>query len=209
MNIIQLLESKVGGRWTGVSFHKDGVPEGACPARSMRFCEAVKESSTGPLVLTPEFIDCPGALRSLGWGTDLNEMASLNAERTGVTVDTAREIIADVPHLDGTVKAITIGDNEFSDIVLSYVQPETTMKVIRRWEQVDGRSLTTKVAGTMAVCGSVAVAAYLTGQVCLSFGCPDSRFYGHLGRDQLVIGMPVAIAEDLFLKERNAQHAYV
>lgn len=207
MDVIQLLENAVGGRWVGVSFHKEGVPEGTRLVRSMRFCEAVKESYAGPLVLTPESIDCPGALRSLGWGIDLDEITRSITEKTGIDTDIGREVIADVPCLDGTVTAVTTGRDPSADVVLSYVQPETVMKVARRWEQVHGHSLTVKVSGTMAICGSVAVAAYLWERVCLSFGCPDSRVYGDVGRDRLVIGMPGAVAKDLF--ENTNSHACV
>jgi uncharacterized protein (DUF169 family) len=49
----------------------------------------------------------------------------------------------------------------------------------------------------MAVCGSVAVRAHLTGQMCMSFGCPDSRKFGAISRDRLVVGMPMELAGKL------------
>ena len=47
----------------------------------------------------------------------------------------------------------------------------------------------------MAVCGNVAVKAYLTRHICLSFGCPDSREYGRISRDRLAVGIPFQLLE--------------
>jgi uncharacterized protein (DUF169 family) len=33
--------------------------------------------------------------------------------------------------------------------------------------------------------------------MCLSFGCPDSRKYGAISRDRLVVGMPAEFAGKL------------
>jgi len=75
------------------------------------------------------------------------------------------------------------------------------MKLLRRWQAVLGKTLLAEVSSAMAVCGSVVVRAYLTGQVCLSFGCPDSRTYGAIGRDRLVVGLPLSLIEEIAWKE--------
>ena len=63
MNKLRLLEEKIGGWWTGIKFHYDGAPEAERKRKPMRFCEAVKESRTRPVILNPDLVDCPGALR--------------------------------------------------------------------------------------------------------------------------------------------------
>ncbi len=81
MNSVEAFERLMGGRWTGVTFHRE-IPEHARRAeRPMYFCEAVLESSTGPITLTQRDIVCPGARRSLGW--HLNGNAALVAKLTG------------------------------------------------------------------------------------------------------------------------------
>jgi len=43
----------------------------------------------------------------------------------------------------------------------------------------------------------VAVKAYLTERISLSFGCEDSRLYGGISRDRLIVGIPYAQAYKL------------
>ena len=49
----------------------------------------------------------------------------------------------------------------------------------------------------MSVCGAVAVKAYLTGRICISFGCPDAREHGSIGRDRPVVGLAMREVSEL------------
>ncbi len=198
MKKLRLLEEKVGGWWTGIKFHYDGAPEVERKREPMRFCEAVAESRRNPIILTPELVSCPGALRSLGWADrDDEAMASAMAEKAGITPETARGLIFGIPSLRAKPTAVTVGTYEDPDVAISCAQPEAAMNLLRRWQAVSGKTLLTEVSSVMAVCGSVAVRAYLTEQVCLSFGCPDSRKYGAIGRDRLFVGLPASLLEKL------------
>jgi len=42
----------------------------------------------------------------------------------------------------------------------------------------------------MSICGGVAAKAYLKREICISFGCQDSRKYADIGRENLVVGIP-------------------
>ncbi len=198
MTELYLLEREIGGRWIGLTFHHDTVPNGRLAKRPMHFCEAVSEAKKARLVLTPELVDCPGALRSFGWSTcDDKTIAQTMAEKTDFTADIALTVIQNTPCLNREIVAVTVGSDDSPDVVLSYAQPEAAMKLIRRWQERNGTVLRINASTVMAVCGSVAVRAYLTGQICLSCGCPTSREYGVIGRDQLVIGMPFSLIEML------------
>ena len=198
MNELYLLEREIGGRWIGLTLHHDTVPDGELAKRPMRFCEAVSEAKTGPLVLTPELVDCPGALRSLGWATSDDEtMAQTMAKETDFAADIALKVIKNTPCLNEKIVAVTVGSDDSPDVVLSYAQPVAAMKLIRRWQELNGTDLRINGSTVMAVCGSVAVRAYLTGQICLSCGCPTSRKYGAIWRNRLVIGMPFSLIEML------------
>lgn len=91
---------------------------------------------------------------------------------------------------------ITVGSNNSLDIAASYAQPEAAMRLVRLWQQVHGTDLHVAASGVMAVCGSVVARVHTTNQICLSFGCPDSRKHGAIGRDRLVIGLPVPIIRE-------------
>ena len=199
MDEVKLLQERIGGRWTGIVFHRNSSPKQNLAQRPMRLCEAIKESITMPIVLTRHLVNCLGARRSLGWTTTEDDnIARKMVETTGIKPDIARKVITKTPRLNGKINAVLIGTNKSPDIVVSYAQPEAAMRLVRRWQQVYGTDLDLETSSVMAVCGSVAVRAYTTGRICLSFGCPDSREYGAIGRDRLVIGLPVRLIEDLF-----------
>ena len=196
MEELQLLEQRIGGRWIGIAFHDDNGPKENLAKRPMRLCEAIKESYTQPIVLTQELISCPGALRSLGWATHLDDkIARKIAEATGTKLDTAQKFVTNTPHLNGGA-SITVGSNNSLDIAVSYAQPEAAMRLVRLWQQVHGIDLDIAASSVMAVCGSVVARVHTTNQICLSFGCPDSRKHGAIGRDRLVIGLPVPIIRE-------------
>jgi len=196
MEELKLLEERIGGRWTGITFNRDDPVNEELAKRKMRLCEAIKESYTRPIVLTQDLISCSGALRSLGWRTDLDENLAHNiAEASGTALEVARKLVANTPYLErGT--SVTIGNNSAPDIAISYAQPEAAMRLLRLWQQVKGADLDMAASSVMAVCGSVVAKAHKTNRICLSFGCPDSRKYGAISRDRLVIGLPIGIIRD-------------
>jgi uncharacterized protein (DUF169 family) len=111
--------------------------------------------------------------------------------------EVARGLVCGTPSLRAAPLAVTIGKCEEPDVALCYAQPEMAMALVRRWQAITGKTLLAEVSGVMAVCGSVAVRAHLTGQMCMSFGCPDSRKFGAISRDRLVVGMPMELAGKL------------
>ena len=165
----------------------------------MHFCEAVLASSTGPFALTKALINCPGAQRSFGWLRNGN--AAIVDKLTGhggFDPQGAEVLVNNTPVIEKEeFMAITVGTYDKPDILLSYLQPENAMRFVRQWQNIRHENLDFSVSSIMAVCGSVAVGAYTTGRVCCSFGCPESRNYGGIGRDRLVIGVPVALLEAL------------
>ena len=196
MDPVKVLEENIGGRWIGIVFERNNAPKENLAKRPIRLCEAVKQSITRPIVLTRHLVSCPGARRSLGWTTtDDDKIARNMVEATGIKANIAKKLVTNTPCLNGTVAAVSVGGNDHPDVVLSYAQPEAVMRLVRRWQEFEGTDLDLETSSVMAVCGSVVVKAYTTGRICLSFGCPDSRKYGAIGRDRLVVGLPVRLVE--------------
>jgi len=110
MEELKLLEEKIGGCWTGITFNrKNTSKEENVAKRPMRLCEAIKESRTQPIVLTPHLISCPGALRSLGWTNDADDkIAHKIAEATSSKLDITRKLVNNTPHLEGW-GSVTVG----------------------------------------------------------------------------------------------------
>ena len=81
------------------------------------------------------------------------------------------------------------------------------MRLLRQWQRSHGSPLPLETSGFMSVCGAVAVKAYLSGEVCISFGCPDAREHGGIGRDRLVVGLPMKQVTSLWQNARAAEAA--
>ncbi|HUU28464.1 MAG TPA: DUF169 domain-containing protein [archaeon] len=198
MKILRSLEKETGEQWTGVLFLYKSRPAGKTVSRPMRICEAIAESCNQPLVILPELIECPGARRSLalGWFKSA-ELALEISKKTGISKILLNQLIENTPRLDSPVSALALGKLETPDVVVSYLHPDAAMKIIRRWQEVNGRDIATTLSSFMAVCGSGIVKAQQSGEICFSFGCPDSRKYGKIRDDQLVVSMPYQSAKRL------------
>jgi len=207
INKVHQLEARFGGWWTGIKFHRNNPPGDNYAMRPMRFCEAITESRTGPIVLSRELLDCLGGRRSLGWSDDDEAIAQTMANKASMDIQLAREIIQNTPRLQDEIVAVTVGTDNSPDVVISYAQPKVAMKLLRQWQRVHGGELQPRISSFMAVCGSVAVRAHLSGQVCMSFGCPDSRDHGKIGRDRLAIGLPFQLLGAVLPEKRGLSQA--
>jgi len=196
MSMLREFENMIGGRWTGIKFHRGNVPNENISSQSMHFCDAIKASNTGRLTLTRDLLDCPGALRSFGWATNKDDtLAEEIAEKRAIKEEAAKALIKNTPRLSERISAITIGDYESPDLILSYAHPEVAMQLVYQWQKIYAVDLEVSISSVMAVCGSVAAAVYVSNKICLSFGCPESRTRGAIGRDRLVIGIPAHMIE--------------
>ena len=206
MNELRMLEKKFGGWWCGVKFGgpaSKGIRKAGQP---IRFCEAVSISRITPYTLTPDLLLCPGGSRSFGWNHNDMDLAETMAKKNGMSVAAALETLQETPKLNRGIDLISIGAVDEPDIVISYAQPETVMKLLRVWQMQNHRPLTVQASGFMSVCGSVAVNSYISGRICVSFGCPDAREHGGISRDRLVVGMPMREVGEL-LRRMSAEKA--
>jgi len=199
MNQIKRFESMIGGRWTGITFHREVPSDVKLVTRPMYFCEAVRASSTGPLTLTKDSVSCPGGRRSLGWTSNGNrKIIEKLREINSFSSQISEALIHKVPRISNEeISAVTVGTYDSPDILVSYLQPETAMRFISYWQSTSGENLPLSTSSIMAVCGSVAAGVFKTGQVRCSFGCSESRLHGHIGRGRLIMGFPTSIALSL------------
>jgi uncharacterized protein (DUF169 family) len=198
MNEIRAFERRMGGRWTGVSFHRQIPRDTRKVDQSMPFCKAVTVSNTGALTLAREDINCPGAWRSFGWQSEVgSSFMDKIIRRTGFSQPVAEKLIRETPAIDDAdIVGVTVGDYETPDILISYLQPAHAMRFLLLWQAVYQSTLDVSISSVMAVCGSVAAGAYSTQKVCCSFGCPESRRQGGIGRDRLAIGIPTGLLRE-------------
>lgn len=198
MRLLRIIENEIGGQWTGVVFHSKFIPSENVVTKPMRLCEAIGRSFGRKLVLTRESIDCPGACRSLGWiKYSNNAMVNQLALKMDVSSNNAQNLIASTPYIRQNITAVSIGEYESPDVIVSYIKPEKVMGLVRYWQKIGGNNLSIDVSTVMSVCGNVVVKAYLKNNICISFGCPDSRESGGIEDEKLVVGVPISVIKNM------------
>ena len=184
-----------GWPWVPVKF-RTFVPDER-PAE-LRFCEAVREAQRLPVVLTADSIACPGAKRSFGWSQGLDEgLAEHLATQQLLPLAIARRAIRHVPKLTDGVVAVELGTSDTPDVLVSFAQPTTVMRIVRAHERSGRKPLTPVLSSVMSACGNVAARSYLRREAALSFGCDTSREASEIGRDRLMVGVHWDLVADL------------
>jgi len=189
---IRQFEDKFGGVWTTVKFYKE-MPD-SFDYRIMegvRFCEAIVKARLLPVILKGSGISCMGAKYTFGWNHRVGkEIIKACCKKRDISFDTAKSILLATPQLKIPPVAIGLNTDDKPDLLISYPQPEQLMNLLKVFQQCKGENLTVSLSSIMGVCGNVAVKTYLEGRISISFGCDDSREYGHISRDRLAVGIP-------------------
>lgn len=195
------LQQEFGGLWTGVALHYEAVPAAAPVQHEMRLCEAVARSFLQPIVLPAQKIGCPGARRALGLLDDDRALAQQMSQKAGVPFGTLCKALGETPCLAAPVTAISLGaSHDAPDVVVGYVQPKEAMSLLRRWRVVYGDAPLVPLSSFLAICAWVVVRAHKLDEICVSFGCLDSRQFGGIGSDTMVVGMPFTRAQQIVLR---------
>ena len=196
--ICKKLSQISGSAWVAIKFEKQISVNNIKP---VRFCEAVYRTQNKHISLSPLDVCGDGARRCFGWlkNNDLM-LAQRHSEKTGIGQDVACKLIRSVPVLSEKFSGISLGKDTDGDVYISYLPPESEMKLVRYWQIMTGRNLNIEISGMMSICGNVAVRSYIDQKISISFGCPDSREYGGIEKGQLVIGLPYHIASSLCSK---------
>ena len=178
--------------WIAIKFKND-LKEN--DIQHVRFCEAVTMAFDKDILLFPHSISCDGAKRTFGWIRDFDsELSHRLSAKIGINVDDAAELVKSVPVLPEFFSGIMLSKKIIGDIYISYLTPGSAMKFVRALQKSSKNDLCTQISSIMSVCGNIAVRTFLEQRICVSFGCPDSREYGGIRDDQLVIGIPYNIA---------------
>jgi hypothetical protein len=152
-------------------------------------------SPTSPPQFTHRFWRRPFILRSLPAFLGANLVPNRIA---GVPFDTLRKALADTPCLTTPITAVSLGPRlDQCDVVVGYVQPKEAMSLLRRWHVRFGHLPVVPISSFLAICAWVIVRANKLDDVCVSLGCLDSRQFGGIGSDTLVVGMPSARARQM------------
>jgi len=171
------------------------------PTKQMKFCEAVNYSFNAPIMLNTDNLGCLGARRSIGFDRNDKLLASTISAENNLPVKFIRTALQEIPVMNG-ISNINLGltkDHEIElqpDLYLMYIRP---IKVTGLMQRLAKMALIPSVLPYifLSVCGNVFANCYLNQKVTISFGCPESRESGGIGEDEIVVGLPFSVAENL------------
>ena len=201
MKMVDEFQRIFGSRWTGVKFFFGDPPKGGryFPEET-RFCEAISQSWSSNNLLARGCINCMGANYVFGWEKNSRDKVIENFQRKrNLSLKDATSIVKSLPQMEVAPIAIGLNGQENPDLLVACLQPQQFMRLLTVYQGVFGEKLEVELSGYAAVCGNVAVETYLTKRISLSFGCEDSRQYGGIPRDRLIVGIPYALAHKLLI----------
>jgi len=185
------------------------------PDEPIRFCQAVDYvlKTSRNLLLKKGDISCPAARIVLGF-EDNEDILIECAEKlvdAGRFKDeaTAIQVLLEVPTIRGEICSVLLSSTGIlPDTYILQSNPSVIMRVVQAYQRVYAQSLRFDVTGVMPVCGNCAVRPYATNEICVSFGCDDSRKFGDIPNSNLVMGIPFRKALSILqsLSEMREKH---
>jgi len=177
--------------WVKVKFYqKKPKVEEAKKSKDVRFCKAVKEAITHPILLDKNSISCLGAQYAFGWNPDRKKLLETCKNKTQASMTNLKSTLSHVPRFKKPFKYIGLNTEDIPDLLISYTSPQEIMNLTRLYQKHTGKNLDISLSNMMSICGGVAVRSYLEEKITLSFGCIDSRNLAGLERHTVAVGIP-------------------
>jgi len=198
MDAIELFQDHFGLKGVGVKFYNDEIDTSNFQVlRDIRFCQAVRIARDQRVFLDGDSIICKGARYALGFEDEAKEaIVNIIKLKRGISKEIAEQLVENIPRIKNSpYKHIGLNVDD-PDILIFYINPKRFMEFLKIYQRT-GNSLEVKLSSLTAMCGDVAVQTYLTKKICISFGCDDSREYGDVVDEELVVGIPKEEIEQL------------
>jgi len=169
------------------------------PSKKMKFCEAVNYSFNVPVRITNANLYCPGARRSIGFENDDSQLAKTVSENNQIDLMFVANALNNIPKVHN-IKNINLGMTEYMeketrpDLFILYLKPD---KITSIMHSLAKRRIKPSIPAysLLSVCGNVFANTYKNHVVSISFGCPESRKYGGIDNNEIVLGFKYDIAE--------------
>ena len=193
--MINQLKELFGPRCTGIKMNGESENFLNQPNKKMKFCEAVNHSFKVPLRIVNDNMVCPGARRALGFERDNGDLVAKIAEHTEVPVSYIRKTMQEVPvvpvHIDHLIMGVTAEmEKEITpDVYIVLTKPARIMQLIQILARQEAKPHFLPFC-LHSICGSIFSKSYVENDILVSFGCPDSRRYGGVRDDEVVVGIP-------------------
>jgi len=183
---------KFSSQWIKVKFYeKEPHFDGVTRPKNVRFCEAVKMAVTQPIILSKESISCESAQYVFGWREKFdNQLLDSCQDKCKVSDKVLQSLLSGIPRFKRPFSHIGLNTDDEPDLVISFVAPQEMMKIIKVYNNHNGKNVEVSLNSMMGLCGNIAVKSFLEEKISISFGCLDSRKFADMRRDSLAVGIP-------------------
>ena len=190
MSFLNQIQKLLGEKQTSIKINSLHFKDYNSPKKPMRFCEAVVSSLHSPLIIRKDDIDCLGAQRSFGFYRNDIKLAAQMSEESNIPLRFILDALNEIPIINNPVKNIILGSTEKPDVTIAFVKPDKITQLILLYAAYFEEKPLITPYFFMSICGNIAVQTYKTNKICISFGCPESRKFGEVLEDEVIVGIP-------------------
>ncbi len=193
--MIAELKHRYGPYCSGLKINPEGLDRYRVVSK-LRFCEAVNLSFTTPLMIDGDNLSCEGSRRSMGLAASDERLIGHILKECGASAQTVRKALINIPVLEVDKVTIFLGiteemENEVSpDLFILQINPKQTMELIKQYIVKTDCFPLISTSPFLSICGSIFVRTFQQNELCISFGCPESRKYGGVDDCHLIVGIP-------------------
>jgi uncharacterized protein (DUF169 family) len=204
--MIEKLKARFGNKCSGIKINAPVLSPINIPEKSMKFCEAVNYSFDVPILINKNNLDCPGARRNLGFDKEDDKLAKTISENTSIPLNFVLSSLKKIPVIRGNVYNITLGITEEMekfvqpDVFIIYTQPYNIMQIIHDCARNEIQPAVSPYS-LLSICGNVFIRSYQDENINISFGCPESRKFGGVDNEEIIIGMPYEMTFHIDIEE--------
>lgn len=199
--MINDLKNRFGGKCSGININ--GIAQDINQTSvKMKLCEAVKYSFDIPIQVNNENLGCPGARRSIGFDSDNLKLAKTISNNNDIPLSHVKNILKEIPAIKTEIGRVNFGIKQEMeeylppDLFIMYVYPSEITKIMHLLTK---HMLEPSIPpyALLSICGNVFANSYINKLISISFGCPESRKYGGVEDNEVVVGIPFQFAKYL------------
>ncbi len=202
--MIDKLKDIIGPKCTAINVNGEISEFINVPSTQLKFCEAVNCSFNIPIKLNNSNLGCPGARRSAGFDSDDLELSKTISGNNNIPVKFIVNALEHISNLD-SIRHINLGLTEYMerminpDLYIAYVKPEFITSIMHKLLRMNIK-ISIPPSSLLSICGNVFANCYTNQTVSISFGCSESRKHGGIDKDEVIIGFPATIAQNLLIE---------
>jgi len=186
------IAEKFSSQWIKVKFYeKEPRLNGVTRPKNVRFCEALNLAIIKPIILSKESISCESAQYVFGWREKFDtQLLDSCQDKCRVSDKILKSLLSNIPRFKKPFSHIGLNTDYEPDLMISFVAPQEMMRIIKVYNNHNGKNVEVSLNSMMGLCGNIAVKSFLEEKISISFGCLDSRKFADMRRDSLAVGIP-------------------